>query len=202
MKPRFALLPLWLISSLFISLNANGDEGGGQTTSAPQSEISSGARDFDFFMGDWVVENRHLTKRLEGSDQWETFQARQHVQPLPGGIGNFDEFIAKDWKPGYVGMSLRIFNPETKLWSIYWLTNQNGGIDSKSGALMPPVVGKFENGVGIFEGSDEFNGKPILVRYTWSQIAINSARWEQAFSTDGGKSWETNWIMRMSRAGK
>lgn len=161
-----------------------------------------GAHDFDFFLGHWVVANRKLLKPLEGSDQWETFEARQHNQELPGGIGNFDDFVSESWRPGFVGMSLRIFNPETKLWSIYWLNNRNGGIDGKTGALTPPVVGKFHNGVGVFEGHEELNGKPIVVRYTWSHITANSARWEQAFSPDAGRSWETNWIMDLTRVVK
>ncbi len=166
-----------------------------------ETKISDdGAHDFDFFIGDWIVENRKLLKPLENSDQWETFQARQKNQKLPAGIGNFDDFVAESWRPGYVGMSLRIFNPETRLWSIYWLNNRNGGIDSRTGALTPPVVGKFENGIGIFEAADEFNGKPIIIRYTWSHITTNSARWEQAFSPDSGKSWETNWVMDIVRA--
>jgi hypothetical protein len=166
-----------------------------------ETEIpDNGARDFDFFVGEWLVENRKLLKPLENSNEWETFQARQKNQKLPAGIGNFDDFVAESWRPGYVGMSLRIFNPETRLWSIYWLNNRNGGIDSKTGVLMPPVVGKFQNGIGIFEAADEFHGKPIVVRYTWSHISPNSAHWEQAFSPDSGKSWETNWIMDLTRA--
>jgi hypothetical protein len=174
----------------------------GASTVSETRAPDDGAQDFDFFVGDWIVENRKLLKPLEGSDQWETFQARQRNQELPGGIGNFDDFVAESWRPGFVGMSLRIFNPETKLWSIYWLNNRNGGIDSKTGALTPPVVGKFRNGIGVFEATDEFNGKPIVVRYTWSRITTNNARWEQAFSPDLGKSWETNWIMDLVRVAK
>ncbi len=120
----------------------------------------------------------------------------------PAGIGNFDEFLPEGWRPGFVGMSLRIFNPTTGLWSIYWLNNKTGGLDAQSGALLPPVVGKFCDGVGVFEGSDEFNGMAILVRYTWSHIEANSARWQQEFSGDNGQTWECNWVMQMTRMHK
>lgn len=158
-----------------------------------------GAHDFDFFLGEWLVQNRKRLRILENCDEWETFTATQKNQALPGGIGNFDDFIAEAWRPGYVGMSLRIFNPETGLWSIYWLNNRNGGIDSQTGALMPPVVGKFQDGVGLFEAKDTFNGKPVIVRFKWFVISANSARWEQAFSPDDGASWETNWVMDLTR---
>lgn len=168
--------------------------------SAPLAESQNSARDFDFFIGEWTLENRRLRQRLTGCQEWETFAATQHVQKLPGGIGNFDDFVAESWRPGFVGMSLRIFNPQTNLWSIYWLNNHDGGLDQQSGQLLPPVVGRFENGIGIFECHDQLDGKPIIVRYTWSEIKADSARWEQAFSADEGQSWETNWIMCMTRS--
>ena len=148
--------------------------------------------DFDFLMGRWRVENRRLLKRLQGSTEWETFEAMSHARPLPGGIGNFDDFIPTIWRPGFVGMSLRIFNPETGLWSIYW-------VDNKTGVLQPPVVGKFHDGVGVFEGPDELGGKPIIVRFIWSNTSEEHPRWEQTFSSDNGKTWETNWVMLLTR---
>lgn len=158
------------------------------------------SRDFDFFFGKWRIHNRRLVKRLQGCDEWETFEALSEAKPLPGGIGNMDHFVPIGWRPGFVGMSLRIFSPETKKWSIYWLDNLTGGLARDTGILQPPVVGGFSNGVGIFEASDEFQGQPIIVRYTWSELTAKSARWEQSFSPDNGKTWETNWIMLCTRA--
>lgn len=166
------------------------------------ADSASGAHDFDFLVGDWIVENKKLLKPLEKSAEWETFQASLRMQKFPAGIGNFEEFSSKSWRPGFVGMAIRIFNGETGLWSIYWLNNKNGGIDANSGSLTPPVVGKFENGIGVFLGADQFNGKPIMVRYCWSEMQADSARWEQAFSPDGGASWESNWSMALRRAHK
>ncbi|HYM86596.1 MAG TPA: hypothetical protein VET30_07635, partial [Pseudoxanthomonas sp.] len=81
---------------------------------------------------------------------------------------------------------------QAKRWSLYWAGN-------RSGVLEPPVVGRFEHGVGIFEGDDTHQGRPIRVRFIWSEISARSAHWQQAFSVDGGRSWETNWHMYMSR---
>lgn len=151
-----------------------------------------GAHDFDFQTGRWRIRNERLVKRLQGCTDWERFEATQQARLLPGGIGNIDDFVTDHW-PGFVGMSLRLYNPHTRLWSIYWVTNQDG-------VLRPPVVGAFgDDGVGIFEGRDEENGQPILVRFTWSGITKTSARWEQDFSPDEGRTWERNWIMTMTR---
>ena len=150
-----------------------------------------GAHDFDFLPGRWRILNERLVKRLQGCTEWETFEATNRAQLLPGGLGNMDEFVTDHW-PGFVGMSLRLYNPHTRKWSIYWVNNQKG-------VLEPPVVGSFSNGVGVFEGQDELDGRPIVVRFTWSNITKTGAHWEQDFSPDGGRSWEKNWIMTMTR---
>ena len=150
------------------------------------------AHDFDFLFGDWKNENTRLLKRLEGCTEWETFHATGHAEPVLGGLGNIDSFVPEDWRPGFLGMTLRLFNPQTRRWSLYWASNATGSLE-------PPVTGGFKNGVGIFEGDDELNGHPIRVRFVWSEITANSARWEQMFSGDGGSTWETNWIMRFTR---
>jgi len=160
--------------------------------------MTDGRHDFDFWLGAWRIENERLVGRLQGSTTWETFEAHGRAQPLPGGIGNYDDFLPVNWRPGFVGMSLRAYNPATQSWSIYWLDNQTGGLDA-NGQLLPPVVGGFTDGVGVFEGDDTLEGRPIRVRFIWSEITPTSARWEQAFSPDGGLTWETNWIMRMTR---
>lgn len=155
-------------------------------------------RAFDFLMGRWRVDNRRLVRRLQGCQDWERFAATQHAQRLPGDIGNFDDFLADDWRPGFVGMSLRVYSPTTGLWSIYWLDNQSGGLNDQ-GILQAPVVGRFEGDIGVFEGDDQLDGKPIRVRYTWSRTGSANPRWEQAMSADGGKTWETNWVMDFTR---
>ncbi|MET1010621.1 MAG: hypothetical protein ABWY96_11275 [Gaiellaceae bacterium] len=152
----------------------------------------SSASDFDFFMGSWTVRNRYLGERLRGSDDWQEFEATSEARPLPGVLGNEDEFRTEALG-GFVGMSFRFFDPEAKRWSIYWADSRRPGV------LDPPVFGAFANGSGVFEGTDVLAGKPILVRFTWTNLDTGAPRWEQAFSGDGGESWELNWVMEFAR---
>jgi hypothetical protein len=162
--------------------------------SAPitSSLLSTDEHGFDFFFGHWLVRNRRLKQRMAGSNDWEEFDASSECHPILGGAGNRDEFLSAHW-PDFIGMSLRLFDPQSKLWSIYWISNQNM-------ILQPPVVGQFSGSEGIFEGPDEFNGKPILVRYIWSRIDTPTPRWQQAFSGDQGDTWEINWVMDFQRS--
>jgi hypothetical protein len=161
-------------------------------TEVLQSEAS--ATDFDFWFGSWEVRNRWLTRRLAGSDDWEEFPATVIARPLLDGVGNEDEFRT-DHDGGFVGMSFRFFDPERRRWSIYWADSR------RPGELDPPVFGTFSGDLGVFEGEDIHRGRPILVRFTWSGVTTPTPRWEQAFSDDGGRMWETNWVMDFARAG-
>jgi hypothetical protein len=151
------------------------------------------ARDFDFLHGAWRIDNERLIARLSGSNQWERFAAEGTCRPILSGMGNIDDF-RPCWPghDGFEGASLRLFNRETGLWSIYWA-------DTASGRLFPPLVGSFVDGVGEFLGDDEEAGRPVRVRFRWSDITPSAARWEQAFSVDDGATWETNWIMTFAR---
>jgi hypothetical protein len=148
------------------------------------------ARDFDFWMGRWKVHNRRLRRRLAGSDE---FEATSVARPVLDGLGNEDEFRT-DYRGGFVGMSFRFFDPEKKRWAIYWADSR------RSGELDPPVFGSFSGDTGVFEGEDVFEGRPILVRFIWSGVTTPTPRWEQAFSDDGGGTWETNWVMEFTPA--
>ena len=106
----------------------------------------SGFDDFDFLIGDWTVTNERLRERLVGSSAWETFDAFSRVEKVmqaPDGTfgGNLDQMAVPE--RGFTGMTLRLYNPETRLWSIYWS-------DTRSFRLFPPMVGRFENGRGEF----------------------------------------------------
>jgi hypothetical protein len=149
------------------------------------------ARAFDFLEGRWQIHNRRLVKRLQGSNQWQEFEAHSVCTALPGQLGNQDAYRTDFWQ-GFAGLSLRFFDSRSGRWSIYW-------IDNRVGTLQPPVIGAFAGDVGIFEGSDQYQGRPIRVRFTWSRVTTRHPRWEQAFSVDGGKSWETNWTMDFTR---
>jgi hypothetical protein len=157
-------------------------------------QAEAAARDFDFWMGRWNVHNRRLRKRLAGSDDWDEFESTVVARPILDGMGNEDEFRT-DFDGGFVGMSFRFFDPVRERWSIYWADSR------RSGELDPPLFGRFSGETGVFEGTDVFRGRPILVRFIWSGVTTPTPRWEQAFSDDGGATWETNWIMEFTRAG-
>lgn len=153
---------------------------------------SSSPDDFDFFVGKWRVHNRKLNKRLAGCAEWTEFEARSEFRKILNGFGNTDSFKTDfDGKP-FEGMTLRLFNPNTKLWSIYWA-------DSNSVALDVPQIGSFEDRIGEFYARDVFEGKPIIVKFRWDATNAENPIWSQAFSADEGKTWEWNWFMTFSR---
>lgn len=165
-------------------------------------DIEQARHAFDFLHGNWAVVNRRQSDYANPDSPWETFSASNVVRALPAGIGNYDEYRPLgDWRPGFVALTLRVFDPVTGRWSIYWLTNRDGGLDPATGNLLPPVVGRFDaDGVGRFEGEEVYQGRAARVRFTWTRIGPDQARWEQAFSWDDGSSWHTNWIMEFTRA--
>ena len=154
--------------------------------------MENGARDFDFWMGSWKVHNRYLCERLKGSTDWVEFESTVVARPLLDGLGNEDEFRT-DHEGGFIGMSFRFFDPTTGKWSIYWADTRRPGL------LDPPVTGSFSGDVGIFEGADSVEGRPIRVRFTWTGVTTPTPRWEQAFSDDDGETWEVNWVMDFTR---
>jgi hypothetical protein len=158
-------------------------------------QTRSTARDFDFWMGRWSVRNRWLRTRLAGSTDWEEFDASVVARPTLDGLGNEDMFRT-DHAAGFTGMSFRFLDPEAGRWSIYWADSRRPGL------LDPPVLGGFDGDSGVFEGDDVLDGRPIRVRFTWSEITTPTPRWEQAFSDDGGETWETNWVMDFTRIGE
>ncbi len=124
--------------------------------------IGSTARDFDFLMGSWHVHNRRLRRRLAGSEEWEEFAATSVARPILDGRGNEDEYRTSH-DGGIVAMSFRFFDAVEHRWSIYWADSRRCGV------LDPPVFGGFDGDIGIFEGDDTFEGRPIVVRFRWSR---------------------------------
>jgi len=151
-----------------------------------------GQKDFDFFMGNWKVRNRRLKRILQGSDEWYEFDATVTARPVWGGLANVDEFDGEMPSGRIQGMTVRLYDPKTQQWRLYWANAARGVIDE-------PVIGRFENGRGEFYNDELFEGKQIRVRYVWSKITPTSCQWEQAFSPDVGKTWETNWVMEFTR---
>lgn len=158
-------------------------------------EPRDGQHDFDFYIGSWKVHNRRRRNPLSGSDSWYEFEGTSVARPVWGGKANIDEFEADtpEVPGGHIqGMTLRLYNPQTGQWSLNWANSARGVVDT-------PLFGSFENGRGEFFDQEMFEGRSIYVRFIWSEITATSCRWEQAFSEDGGKTWETNWIMEMTR---
>ena len=149
--------------------------------------------DFDFLMGIWRVRHRYLLKRLADSHDWIDFDGSCAARKILDGFGNSDESEINLPGAPYRGMSLRTWDPEMARWSIYWLDSR------RPGRITPPVVGSFAKGIGTFFGDDEHERRAIRVRFVWSRITREGARWEQAFSLDKGASWEANWIMDFTR---
>jgi hypothetical protein len=151
-----------------------------QPENAKPSE--DGRHDFDFLLGLWAVTHRRLRERLVGSTVWEQFAGTVESRAIMGGLGNVDDNVLQLPAGTYRAATLRVFSPKTRLWSIWW-------IDGRRSVLEPPVHGCFKDGVGTFFGDDLLDGRPITVRFAWSAVTARSARWEQAFSPDGGASW-------------
>jgi hypothetical protein len=162
--------------------------------SVAQSTERDGQHDFDFQFGSWNSHNRRLLHPLTGSKTWVEFDATIVARPVWNGRGNMDELEA-DTPTGHIeGMTVRLYDTTSHQWSIYW-ANQKTGVFA-----MPPTVGKFDgHGKGEFYDEEPWDGKPIVVRYTFTVISPDSTLWEQAFSADGRKTWETNWISTSTR---
>jgi hypothetical protein len=151
--------------------------------------------DFDIFMGSWTARHRRLKDRLAGSTEWVEFDGTSVMQPVLGGAGNMDDNIFNMPGGAYRGVSLRAYDPKAKTWAIWWLDERFPH------TIEAPVIGGFKDGIGTFLAPDTFKGKPIIVRFLWSKITANSRQWEQAFSPDEGKTWETNWYTYFTRTG-
>ena len=156
---------------------------------------ASSEHDFDFLVGRWTVRHRRLQGRLVHNSEWETFNGTCESRSILGGQANLDDNVLELPGGAYRAATIRMFDPSTRKWAIWWF-------DARSPhQLAPPVVGEFRNGLGTFFADDQLSGKPIRVRFTWSEITDKTARWEQAFSADGGKTLEVNWVMNFERGG-
>jgi hypothetical protein len=156
---------------------------------APAAAARDGQHDFDFLFGRWKI---HLRRRQPAANAWAEFDGYGIYRKVWDGRANLNEFEAEGPDGHVEGLTLRTYNPGTRQWSLYWAS-------SRDGILAPPQVGEFHDGVGEFYAQDTIEGRSVFVRYVWSRITADSAHFEQAFSADGGRTWDVNWISDMSR---
>jgi len=154
-----------------------------------------GSHDFDFLIGDWKAHVRRLPDRLVGSNTWIEYDGISNHKKILDSNANFEEFDVRNTAKNLriKAQTLRLYNPQSHQWSIYLVDVDNGTLS------LPPVVGQFNGDRGEFYDQEDWKGRAILVRYVWLNISPKSARMEQSFSPDGGKSWEVNWICELSR---
>ena len=177
MKPRIVLT--FLSCFLWVTL-------------ASAATPHDGQHDFDFEIGTWKIHLKKMMHPLTGLNDWVEFDGSTYTQKVWDGRANLEQFETNGSAGQIEGMTLRLYSPTSHQWSIYWAT-------SKTGTLGIPTVGEFKNGVGEFYDQEPINGRMVLVRFIWSRIMPTSAHFEQAFSDDGGKTWEVNWITDQTR---
>jgi hypothetical protein len=146
------------------------------------------AADWAFLAGTWRVRNR----RLKPDGSWEEFNSTLSNRPTMGGLGNVGDNLFEAPGGSYRGLSMRSFDPNTKMWRSWWLDGRTPSV------IAPALAGKFDQGTGTLIGDDVIGGRKVKVRSVWSRITPRSAQWEQAISDDG-KRWQANWIAELDR---
>jgi hypothetical protein len=149
--------------------------------------------DFDFIIGNWEVNHRRLNSRLTHCTSWTEFKGYSSTRKILGGFGNVEDNTLHFPGADVRAAAFRSFDPVAKTWAIWWLDGR------APHSLDVPVVGSFNGPIGTFFASDTLDGKPINVRFVWNSNPGGNPTWEQAFSIDGGSTWETNWVMEFKR---
>lgn len=178
------LQPLWGI--------AQPNSGLSRTTLNHVSNQRDGQHDFDFEIGTWKTHLRRRLRPLTGSNTWVEYDGTTVVRKVWNGRANLVELDVAGPAGHIEALSLRLYNPESRQWSLNFA-------NSASGTLSVPTIGEFKNGRGEFFDQETLNGRAILVRFVVSPVTPDSVRFEQAFSDDGGKTWEVNWIATDTR---
>jgi hypothetical protein len=149
-----------------------------------------GQHDFDYAVGTWKFHLKRLKKRLVGSTEWIELDGTTDCRKIMDGRGEVEEMNVEstDKTLHIQGLAVRLYNPQSHQWSIYWANAGDGVMEQN------PMVGQFTNGRGEFYNQQIFEGRAVYARFTWTGVTTNTPHFEQAFSVDGGKTWETNWI--------
>ena len=186
------LVNLALIVTLPVQGVGQTNAGATPPATANASEPRDGQRDFDFEIGMWNTHLRRLVKPLSGSTTWVEYTGTSDVRKVLGGRANLVELDVRGPAGRIEGISLRLYNPQSRQWSLNFANIQ-------SGTLEVPAVGEFKDGRGKFIAQDTFAGRAILTRFVVIVVNADTARFEQSFSDDGGKTWELNWVATDTR---
>ncbi|WP_214621133.1 hypothetical protein [Sphingobium nicotianae] len=176
-----------------LAASAQAAPGYAQAGAPAVAQLREGSHDFDWETGSWTTQLRYLPEPLTGSSRWVEYRGTSEVRTLLGGRANLVELSVEGVSGRIEGVSLRLYNPLSRQWTLNFANVRNG-------LLTSPVTGAFDDkGRGTFYGMDSVNGRSVFVRFVISDVTPNSARFEQAFSADGGTTWETNWIATDTR---
>jgi hypothetical protein len=187
----------WEVNWITTDTRVN-DDSTQQNSEAARTSLEQGSaerdgqHDFDFEIGSWNIHLSRLKDRLAGSTTWIDFDGTSVTRKVWNGRANLEEFEADSSQGHIEGLTLRLYNPQSHQWSIYWA---NG----KDGILGQPMIGEFKNGRGEFFDQEPWKGRAVYVRFIWSDTTTKSPHFEQAFSDGGGKTWEVNWITNQTR---
>jgi hypothetical protein len=154
--------------------------------------VRDGQHDFDFEIGTWKTHLKRRLHPLTGSTTWVEYEGVSVVHKIWSGQANMVELEATGPAGHFMGLNLRLYNPQSHQWSLNF-ASPNGG------AFGVPTIGEFKNGRGEFYDQETYNDRAILVRFVITEVTADSCHFEQAFSDDGGKTWEINWIADDSR---
>jgi hypothetical protein len=195
MKSLRLTFALFAIISTTLSESPAWSQNASASTAVLAGPQRDGSHDFDFLIGNWKAHVRRLPDRLVGSNTWIEYDGISNHKKILDSNANFEEFDVRNTEKNLriKAQTLRLYNPQSHQWSIYLVDVDNGTLS------LPPVVGQFNGNRGEFYDQEDWKGRAIIVRYVWLNISPNSARMEQSFSPDGGKSWEVNWICELSR---
>jgi hypothetical protein len=184
----------WITTDTRVSDDSVQQRSDAPPTSLEQSSTPpDGQHDFDFEIGSWNIHLSRLKDRLAGSTTWVEFDGTSVTRKVWNGRANLNEFEADSSQGHIEGLTLRLYNPQSHQWSIYWAN----GKDAILG--VPPMIGEFKNCRGEFYDQEAWKGRAVYVRFIWSDTNTKSPHFEQSFSDDGGKAWEVNWITNQTR---
>ena len=190
------VVPAILAAAAFVTTSQIGAQAASEPKAAPtpaMTPLHDGHRDFAFLLGKWKYRLKRLQNPLTGSNSWIEFDGVGTCREIWNGSAQIEEGEFTGPSGKIQGMMVRLYNPQSRQWSLNWVNAAKGTFDV-------PTIGSFKDGVGEFYDQEPYNGRTILVRYIWSKTTTSSPHFEQSYSEDGGKTWEVNWVTDQVRA--